>query len=115
MAQMVKSLSAMQEMLVRSLGGEDPLKKGMATHSSVFGETSPVTSQVKNPPACRTHRVWKILWRGKWQHTPVFLPGEFHGQRPQSVGLHRFGHETKSHLNETKQALKSSTQKSFTM
>ena len=34
MAQMVKSLSAMQEMLVRSLGGEDPLKKGMATHSS---------------------------------------------------------------------------------
>ena len=20
-------------------------------------------------------------WRGKWQPTPVFLPGEFHGQR----------------------------------
>ena len=25
--------------------------------------------------------VWKIPWRGKWQPTPVFLPGEFHGQR----------------------------------
>ena len=23
----------------------------------------------------------KILWRRKWQPTPVFLPGESHGQR----------------------------------
>ena len=22
-----------------------------------------------------------IPWRGKWQPTPVFWPGEFHGQR----------------------------------
>ena len=25
--------------------------------------------------------VGKISWRRKWQSTPVFLPGEFHGQR----------------------------------
>ena len=25
--------------------------------------------------------VGKIPWRRKWQHTPVFLPGKFHGQR----------------------------------
>ena len=25
--------------------------------------------------------VWKISWRREWQPTPVFLPGEFHGQR----------------------------------
>ena len=25
--------------------------------------------------------VRKILWRRDWQPTPVFLPGEFHGQR----------------------------------
>jgi len=24
---------------------------------------------------------WKILWRRKWQPTPVVLPGESHGQR----------------------------------
>ena len=37
---------------------------------------------------CRIHRwtgfnpgVGKIPWSGKWQHTPVFLPGKFHGQR----------------------------------
>ena len=33
-AQMVKNLSAMHEIRVRSLGLEDPLEKGMATHSS---------------------------------------------------------------------------------
>ena len=32
--QMVKNLPAMQETQVRSLGQEDPLEKGMATHSS---------------------------------------------------------------------------------
>ena len=25
--------------------------------------------------------VWKIPWRRTWQHTPLFLPGESHGQR----------------------------------
>ena len=33
-AQMVKNLAAMQETQVQSLGQEDPLEKGMATHSS---------------------------------------------------------------------------------
>ena len=32
--QMVKNQAAMQETRVQSLGWEDPLEKGMATHSS---------------------------------------------------------------------------------
>ena len=36
MAQMVKNLFAMQETRVLSLGQEEPLEKGMATHSSVL-------------------------------------------------------------------------------
>ena len=36
MAQVVKNLPAMQETQVRSLGQEDPLEKGMATHSSIL-------------------------------------------------------------------------------
>ena len=35
-------------------------------------------------------------WRGKWQPTPVFLPGEPQGREPgglPSVGSHRVGHE----------------------
>ena len=42
---------------------------------------------VKNVPAnagnkrCRFPWVRKIPWRRAWQPTPVFLPGESHGQR----------------------------------
>ena len=42
MVQMVKNLPTKQEIGVRSLGLEDPLEKGMATHSNILA--------------------WKILW-----------------------------------------------------
>ena len=35
-AQLVKNLPAMRDIWVRSLGWEDPLKKGKATHSSIL-------------------------------------------------------------------------------
>ena len=35
-APMVKNPSTMQETWVRSLGQEDPLEKGMATHSTIL-------------------------------------------------------------------------------
>ena len=35
-AQLVKNPPAMQETQVQSLGGEDPLEKEMATHSSIL-------------------------------------------------------------------------------
>ena len=35
-AQLVKNPPAMQETLVRFLGWEDPLEKGMATHPSIL-------------------------------------------------------------------------------
>ena len=41
-AQMVKNLPATQETWVRSLGWENPLEKGTATHSSILA--------------------WRILW-----------------------------------------------------
>jgi len=42
---MVKNLSAMQETLVQSLGWEDPLEKGMATHSSILAWRIPWTEE----------------------------------------------------------------------
>ena len=61
-AQMVKNLPAMQETQVQSLGLEDPLVKGMATHSSIL--------------------VWSILVmdRGAWQAT-------VHGITKSQMGL----------------------------
>ena len=50
MAQTVKNLPAMQKTWVGSLGWEDPLEKGMATHSSIIA--------------------WRIpMDRGTWQAT----------------------------------------------
>ena len=45
MAQTVKNLPAMQENWVLSLGREDPLEKGMATHSSILAWRSPWTEE----------------------------------------------------------------------
>ena len=39
---MVKNLPSMWETQVRSLGGEDPLEKGMATHSSILAQQAAV-------------------------------------------------------------------------
>ena len=44
-AQLVKSLPAMQETWVRSLSWEDPLEKGMATHSSILAWRIPWTEE----------------------------------------------------------------------
>ena len=48
---------------------------------------------------CRRHKtcrfdpwIGKIPWRRKWQPTPIFLPGESHGQR-SLVGYSPWGHK----------------------
>ena len=44
-AQTVKKLPAKQEIQVPSLGREDPLEKGMATHSSILAWRIPGTEE----------------------------------------------------------------------
>ena len=44
-AQMVKNLPAVQKTWVWSLGWEDPLEKGIATHSSIFAWRIPWTEE----------------------------------------------------------------------
>ena len=50
-AQMIKHLSTMWEIQVRSLGWEDPLEKEMATHSRTLAWKIPWTEE--SPWACR--------------------------------------------------------------
>ena len=45
MAQTEKNPPAMQDTGVRSLGWEDPLEKGMATHSSILAWRIPWTEE----------------------------------------------------------------------
>ena len=63
-AQMVKCLSAMLETWVRSLGGEDPLEKEMATHSSTLSWKIPWTKEPGRLQSMRLQRVghnWETL------------------------------------------------------
>ena len=50
----------------------------------------PGESVVKNPPAMQQS---SDPWRRKWQLTPVFLPGESHGQRNLVGPLGPWGHK----------------------
>ena len=69
MSQLVKSLPAMWETQVQSLGGEDPLEKEMATHSSILVWEIPWTEEPGGLQSIRSQRV-----RHKWvTNTFTFL------------------------------------------
>ena len=57
-----------------------------------------VAQIVKNLPVAQVTQVetWvgKIPWRSEWLPTPVFLPGEFHGQRTLAGTVHGFAKES---------------------
>ena len=48
MTQMIKNLPTMWEIEVQSLGQEDPLEKGMATHSSFLAWRIPWTEELQS-------------------------------------------------------------------
>ena len=54
---MVKNLPAMQETHVRSLGQENPLEKGMATHTSLLAWRIPWTEEPVGLPSTGLERV----------------------------------------------------------
>ena len=56
-AQMVKNLSAMQETWVRSLGQENLLEKGMATHSKILAWRIPLTEEPGGVQSIELRRV----------------------------------------------------------
>ena len=57
MAQTVKNLPAIQETWVLSLGQEDPLEKGVATHSSILTWGVPWTEESGGIQPWRSQRV----------------------------------------------------------
>ena len=72
MAQLVKNPPAMRETWVRSLGREDTLEKGMATHSSILAwripgteEPGPLSSMgsVGKESACNAGNPFRFLGR----------------------------------------------------
>ena len=57
MAQRVMNLPAMQEIQVQSLGLEDPLEKGMATHRSILAWEIQWTEEPSGPHSRGLQRV----------------------------------------------------------
>ena len=55
---MVKNLPAMQETQVQSLGREDPLEKGMATHSSTLAWRIPWTEEPGGIQSIGVEKSW---------------------------------------------------------
>ena len=60
-AQMVKNPPAMQESCVQSLGGEDPLEEGMATHSSILAWRIPMDRGAWWATVCGAVKGWTRL------------------------------------------------------
>ena len=56
-AQIVKNLPAMQETWVQSLGWENPLEKGMATHSSILAWRIPWTKEPSRLQSIGSQRI----------------------------------------------------------
>ena len=57
-AQTVKNLPVIQETWVRSLGWEDPLEKGMITHSSILAGKIPWTEEAGSMGSQRVRQNW---------------------------------------------------------
>ena len=73
MTQMVKNLPAMQEAWVRSMGQEDPLEKGLATHSSILEWKIPWTDDAGGLQSMGSKRVLTVLpIRSQGTVVPVF-------------------------------------------
>ena len=56
-AQIVKSLPAMQKTQICSLGWKDPLQKGMAIHSSILAWRVPLTEEPGRLQSMASHGV----------------------------------------------------------
>ena len=92
-AQMVKNLPAMQETQVWSLGWEEPLEKGRATHFSTLTWKIPWTEEPGGLQSMGLQRVGH-----HWTTTTTIIhilagPGEFHGKMYEmpSTGLGHSG------------------------
>ena len=86
MAQMVKNLPAMKETRVRSLGQEDPLEAGMATHSSILAWRIPMDRGAWRATAHRVARsqtrlsnqqsIWRLFSSKRLTLILIHLIGE---------------------------------------
>ena len=85
MSQMVKNLPAMQETWLWFLGQEDPLEKGMATHSSIFAWR---ISWTEEPGGLQSMGLQRVGRTERLTQTIFPVPGKFFdGSKPSVCSL----------------------------
>ena len=109
-AQLVKKPRAMQEILVRFLGWEDPLEKGKATHSSVLATDSIVHGVAKSWTRLShfhfslsifedlLHRIESVQFSSVTQSCPT-LCYPMNGSRPGLPVHHQLPEFTQTHVH----------------
>ena len=99
-AQMVKNPPAIPETQVQSLGWEDALEKGMATHSSILAWRIPWTEEPGRLQSMRSHKV-----RHEWlTNTLLYITGHSAHDGNQWGGLLSRGLISDLFLNRTTEA-----------
>ena len=88
-AQIVKNLPAMQETQVWSLGQEDPLQKGIVTHSSILAWRIPWTEE---PARLQSMGTQGVHWLRDftftcWEKKCISLKGEFHESKAKKASV----------------------------
>ena len=73
---MVETLATMQETLVQSQGQEDPLKKGMAVHSSILAQSIPWTEEPGGPWSMGSQRGRHNRVTNTHTHTQLMFQGK---------------------------------------
>ena len=112
-AHRLKRLPAMQEIWVWSLGGEDPLEKEMAIHSSILAWRIPWTEEPGGLQSTGSQRVWhdwatsltqETWWTWVWVNS-----GSWWWTRKPGVlwfmGSKRVGHNWATELNWTEEIM----------
>ena len=91
-AQLVMNPPAMPETWVRSLGWEDPLEKGMVTHSSILGV--PLCGSASKESTCNAGDLGLIAGLGRSPGEGKGYPFQYsgleksHGQRSLAATVH---------------------------
>ena len=88
-AQLVKNLPAMHETQVQTLGGEDPLEKGMATHSNTLAWRIPWTKEPGRLQSMGSQRVTteRLTLFGIYSHSQVVLRGGLSLKMPKKIQM----------------------------
>ena len=78
MAQTIMNMPAVQQTWVQSLGQEDPLEKGMATHSSIIAWRIPWTEEPGGLQSIGLQRVRqdkatnRLMVQTRWKEVPRY-------------------------------------------